>query len=198
MSIFKRGKVYWFHFLFNGEHVQRSTKQGNPRTARQMEAAHRTTLAKGEVGIVERKAVPELKAFATRFAGFIEVNNGNKPETVRFYLGKLDRLLAFQPLASEGLDRIDAAAIDAYIQHRIKHVSVVTVNRELATLRRLFHVAVEWKIILAVPKIRMLKGERERTYVLSYHHERDYLDLAPQPLWDAAVLLVDTGLRVVL
>jgi integrase len=196
MSIFKRGKVYWFHFLFNGEHVQRSTKQGNPRTARQMEAAHRTTLAKGEVGIVERKAVPELKAFATRFAGFIEVNNGNKPETVRFYLGKLDRLLAFQPLASEGLDRIDAAAIDAYIQHRIKHVSVVTVNRELATLRRLFHVAVEWKIILAVPKIRMLKGERERTYVLSYHHERDYLDLAPQPLWDAAVLLVDTGLRV--
>ena len=43
MSIFKRGTIYWYHFLFSGEHIQKSTKQGNPRTARQMEAAHRTS-----------------------------------------------------------------------------------------------------------------------------------------------------------
>ena len=36
MSIFKRGSVYRYHFLFNGEHIQKSTKQGNPRTARQV------------------------------------------------------------------------------------------------------------------------------------------------------------------
>jgi hypothetical protein len=50
MSIFKRGNVYWYHFLFNGEHIQESTKQGNPRTARQIEATHRTALAKGGPG----------------------------------------------------------------------------------------------------------------------------------------------------
>src|SRR5215467_3262082 len=38
MAIFKRGRIYWYHFLFNGQHVQQSTKQGNPRVARQMEA----------------------------------------------------------------------------------------------------------------------------------------------------------------
>ena len=43
MSIFKCGKV---HFLFNGEHVQKCAKQGNPQTALQIEAAHRTTLGK--------------------------------------------------------------------------------------------------------------------------------------------------------
>src|SRR5215467_6497306 len=57
MSIFKRGNVYWYHFLFNGQHVQESTKQGNPRVARNMESAHRTALAKGEVGFRERKAL---------------------------------------------------------------------------------------------------------------------------------------------
>jgi len=31
MSIFKRGNVYWYHFVFNGQHVQEPTKQGNPR-----------------------------------------------------------------------------------------------------------------------------------------------------------------------
>jgi len=51
MAIFKRGKKYWFHFVFKGEHIQRSTKQGNPRIARQIEAAYKTKLAKGEVGL---------------------------------------------------------------------------------------------------------------------------------------------------
>src|ERR1700687_3352426 len=53
MTIFKRGKTYWYHFIFSGEHIQESTKQGNPRVARNMEAAHRTALAKGEVGFRE-------------------------------------------------------------------------------------------------------------------------------------------------
>ena len=48
MAIYKRGKMYWFNFVFNGEHVQRPTKQGNPRVARQIEAAYKTQLAKGE------------------------------------------------------------------------------------------------------------------------------------------------------
>jgi hypothetical protein len=34
MAIFKRGRVYWYHFLWDGDHIQRSTKQGNPRVAR--------------------------------------------------------------------------------------------------------------------------------------------------------------------
>jgi hypothetical protein len=45
MSIFKRGNVYWYHFFFNGQHIQQSTKQGNLRVARQIEAAYRTPLA---------------------------------------------------------------------------------------------------------------------------------------------------------
>jgi len=31
MAIFKRGMVYWYHFYFNGQHVQKSSKQSNPR-----------------------------------------------------------------------------------------------------------------------------------------------------------------------
>lgn len=196
MTVFKRGSVYKYHFVFNGEHIQRSTRQGNRRVAIDMEAAHRTRLAKGEVGIFERKTAPTLKEFAPRFIKFVKTNNGSKPETVRFYLGKLDRLLAYDPLARERLDRIDAAEIDDYIQHRSKQVSTVTVNRELATLRRLMHIAVEWKLIAAVPKIRMLKGERQRDFVLTPAGEVEYLSLAPQPLKDAAILMLDTGLRV--
>jgi hypothetical protein len=46
MAIFKRGKIYWFHFLFEGQHIQESTKQSNRSAARQIESARRTALAK--------------------------------------------------------------------------------------------------------------------------------------------------------
>jgi len=95
MAIFKRGRVYWYHFWFSGMHVQESTKQGNPRVARQMEAACRTALAKGEVGILERKPVPTLRQFSQRFIDAISVRCSSKPNTVRFYAKKMNRLLDF-------------------------------------------------------------------------------------------------------
>lgn len=50
MPVYKRGRTYWFHFyLEQGEHIQKSTGQHNLRVARQMEAACRTALAKGEM-----------------------------------------------------------------------------------------------------------------------------------------------------
>jgi hypothetical protein len=46
MSIFKRGSIYWYKFLWRGELIRESTKQGNDRKARQKEAGHRARLAK--------------------------------------------------------------------------------------------------------------------------------------------------------
>jgi integrase len=206
MAIFKRGKIYWFHFVFNGEHVQKSTKQTNARVARQMEAAYRTQLAKGEIGLIERKPAPTLKAFAPRFTEAIEVRCAEKPMTISFYKSKLDRLLEYELLASAKLDKIDEGLIERYIQARRntligkgedkRNLSPASVNRELATLRRLLYLAKEWKLITGVPKIKLLDGERNREFVLNHDQERNYLDFAPQPLKDAAVLILDTGLRV--
>ena len=54
--IYKRGKFYWYKFMWNGQLVRESTKQSNDKMARTMESAHRTSLAKGEVGIREKKS----------------------------------------------------------------------------------------------------------------------------------------------
>jgi len=66
MSIYKRGDVYWYKFMWKGQVIRESTKQGNDKVARQMEATHRTSLAKGEVGIREKKPAPILKEFCER------------------------------------------------------------------------------------------------------------------------------------
>jgi len=50
----------------------------------------------------------------------------------------------------------------------------------------------------AVPKIGKptLKDERQRDFVLSATDEPKYLEACPQPLRDAALLMLDTGLRL--
>lgn len=88
--------------------------------------------------------------------------------------------------------------IDRYKAHRLKKVSIVSVNRELATLRRALHLAKEWRLIRATPKVKLLKNEPQRDFVLSREQETAYLAACETfpILKDVATLLIDTGLRV--
>ena len=196
MAIFKRGGVYSYHFWFKGQHVQKSTKHGNPNVARQIEAAHRTALAKGEAGIFDREAAPTLKDFKRRFMEAIEVRSAAKPKTIAFYRQQFARLLDFEPLAKARLDRIDESLIEAFVQRRSQAVTPATVNRALATLRRALRLAQEWRMIDRIPRVRLLPGERNREFVLSHDQEATYLEGASQPLADVSLLILDTGLRV--
>jgi hypothetical protein len=121
MATFKRGRVYWYHFWFDGKHVQASTKQGNPRVARNMEAAHRTALAKGEVGFRERKVVPTLKEFVElRFEPWAKANfEHNSPKTwLGWYRTNLRALVGFVPLAESKLDEITGEDATGFPAHR--------------------------------------------------------------------------------
>jgi len=180
MSLYKRGEVYWYEFRFNGARVQESAQTGNKDAARQIEAAHRVRLAKGEAGIKERVRVPTLTDFAPRFEAAIVTLCADKPATVGFYREKLRRLLADHQLSGARLSAIDEAIIDSYKQRRTRQasrygrpVAPASVNRELATLRRLLRLAQEWKVIDRVPRIRLLRGERNRDFVLSHSADRN-------------------------
>ena len=86
MAIYKRGKTYWFNFWWRGQHIHRSTKQGNPRIARQMEAACRTALAKGEVGIIENKPAPTFSVAIKNFLKWSEQQHKTHPRTHHRYV----------------------------------------------------------------------------------------------------------------
>ena len=56
MRIFKRGAVYWFELIYNGQRYQQSTRVKNQRVAGEIASAFHTALAKGDVGITERNS----------------------------------------------------------------------------------------------------------------------------------------------
>jgi integrase len=193
--IYKRGKIYWYGFLWKGQRIQESTRQRNANVARQMEAAHRTALAKGEVGIREHKPVPTLGGFEHRFLDEIRVHSKDHPETIKFYCCRYAALLNFAPLAHLRLDQIDEEVISQFKAKMIADgYQGASVNRALATLRRALRLALRWKIIGSVPQIEMLE-ENEREFVLSREQQGEYLEACPTFLRNFAELALETGMR---
>jgi integrase len=199
MAIFKRGRIYWYHFVFNGQHVQESSKQGNPRVARQMEAAHKTALAKGEVGIREKKPMPTLANFIRdRFEPWAKAQfEYTSPKTWKcWYRTNLRVLRAFLPLAEKNLDQVTSEDAAGFAAHRQgKGMQVSSVNSSLRVLRRLLRLAVEWGVIPSAPKIKLLRGEKHRERVITPIEEAKYLAAALEPLGSIATILVDSGMR---
>lgn len=200
MAIYKRGKVYWFSFVWNGQRVQQTTKQKNRAAARDIESAYRTKLAKGEVDIVERAPIPSFSEFVLRFEAKMKLDHQAKPKTVTYYLNGLKKLKDF--FSDVRLDHVTKEEIDAFIAKRRamkkkngKTLTVATVNRELEVLRRMLRLAQEWGVIDRIPKISRMPGEVRRDRVLDHGEEQAYLNVAKQPLHDVATLILEGGFR---
>jgi integrase len=189
--------IYWYKFMWQGRLVRESTKQCNDKVARQMESAHRTSLAKGEVGLREKKAVPTLTEFIEkRFEPWVESVFSAKPKTRLWYRNGTRRLLSYAPVASSLLNQITGESVSAYVAHRRScKLEISSVNPELQVLRRALRVAAEWGVIESAPKVKMLPGERHRERVVSPEEEARYLAAAQEPLASVAAVLVDTGMR---
>jgi hypothetical protein len=166
--------VYWYKFMWNGEQVRESTKQGNDKVARHMEAAHRTALAKGEVGIREKKTVLTLADFCSkRFAPWAESTSSLK--TWRdFYRVGLLAIAEYRPLSSLALDTITTERICEFASHRqtrrlpqstppfASFVVFCGLQRNGAKLKR-------------YPKVKLLPGECHRERIISSEEQAHYL-----------------------
>jgi integrase len=186
--------VYWYKFQWDGVPVVQSTRQRNDKVARQMESAHRTSLAKGEVGIREKKAAPILRDFLKNdFTPYVKTKHAAKPLTVRYYVQGGDMLLKSE---MAGL-RLDEITDQQAREFACKHVALSAsgINRGLRTLRRALNLAYEWNKIERPVKIKLATGERQRDRVLDEKEIENYLAACPQPWKDCATLILDEGFR---
>jgi integrase len=198
MAIYKRGKIYWYKFMWNGEMVRESSRQPNQNTARQMEGAHRASLAKGEVGIRDRKEIPSLKNFCIeRVEPWAKSTfEQTSPKTWLWYRFGIDSLKKSNTLAHLKLNEIGPEFVAAYASERRRDgLQISSVNGCLRALWRVLHLAVEWGVLEASPKVKFLAGEHRRERVITSKEEALYLAAALPLLHDVSVVLFDTGMR---
>jgi integrase len=208
--IYKRGKTYWYNFRWTIENVDgtnasfrivKSAKTRSKADAKDVEDEHRRALRLGEIHPNDpwpkptASAPPICRAFSKDFLQYAKTHT--KPGTYTFYEGCLGRLLTFAAIADAPLNAINGELAGRYARHRqeVAGNSVVTVNGDLRTLRRVLHLAVEWGRMEHAPAVHELPQPEGRSRVLSFTEEARYLAKASGNLRDATTLAVDTGVR---
>jgi len=198
MSLYKRGRIYWYKFMWHGEIIRESTRQTNQNTARQMEAAHRASLAKGEVGIRDKKIVITLKNFCIdRVEPWARSTfEQASPKTWLWYRFGIAALKNSNTLANLKLNEIGPELVAEYASERQRDgLKISSVNSCLRALRRVLRLAVEWGVLEVSPKVKFLSGEYRRERVITSKEEALYLSAALPLLHDVSLMLFDTGMR---
>jgi len=156
----------------------------------------REKLAKARAGILDPEPPPTLREYWERFLEAIR-SVGRKPRTVAFYrtcLGNLDSAFGVKRL-----DEISPEAIRAYVEkRRLDGRAGRTVNCDLATLRRVMSVAVKEGLLAQNPfasrRVEFCR-ESKKERVVTYTEEKKYLAVAAPFLRDAAIIMLEMGLR---
>jgi len=201
MTTYKRGNIYWYKFMWNGEMIRQSTRQGNDKVARQMEAAHRTSLAKGEVGIREKKKIPTLGAFCKdRLEPWAKSTfETTTPNSWYWFRTNIKVICADKQLSLLKLNEVNNETLSQFESRRLEQGKKISyINSTLRVIRRALHLAVEWGLIDSVPPIKQLSGENRRDHVVTPEEERQFLAIAEThdlEIGHVVLCLVDTGLR---
>jgi len=192
VSIYKRGGMYWFTFVFNGRRIQRSTKQGNRKAAIDIEGAYRTQLGKGEVGLDETKKDVTigqlLDALETDFKlrGKWDARNQSNFKCAR----------AVFP-ATMLAESLTSADVDAYIVKKQREgLAPASVNRMLQLIGQALKKGLKRKDIKCMPEIRHLseQGNERRGFFEAEEFSR-LLGHLPEDLHDVCRFAYITGWR---
>ena len=213
MAVYKNGKFYWFQFEYDGKRHRKSTKTGNRRAAEDIEAAFRTALARGDVGLTEKKKIPSFKTAMRDFLKWSEQEHTAKPATYQRYVTSSKALL--NHFKDVSLDKVTPDEVERYkIVRQAERRSArskdgrkvakgkikpATVNRELACLRAMFNHVLKGDVPLKNPigklGAKLLREDNEQTRVLAYDEQARYLAAATPMLRDVATLMLETGMR---
>jgi integrase len=191
MGIYKRGKTWWIDWHDqNHQRVQESSHSSNRRNAESLLAMRRAEVLRG---VYKRPVKITFGEFGTRY---MEYAKGNK----RSWLRDQQMLDLTTFFGNEGqLTDITAVDIEGYKLRRRNSVSGSTVNRELALLKRMFNLAIDWDLFLDLNRVRRVKFFQELNIgrrVLSPDEEEKLVQNAAPFLQGLIQFALNTGLRV--
>jgi integrase len=167
MSVFKRGDVYWYEFIFAGKRIRESTKSHSKTVAKEAEKDRRRSLERTFVGLPAEKREDRIQTVAdlvTRYLGHYGLNH--RAKSIAFANGRLAHVRRL--LGSTVLPDLTEDLVRSYIRTRLSEGSVGrTVNMELGELSR----SIEKPWSLLWPKVRKLEERKDVGKALSPKEE---------------------------
>ena len=193
MGIYKHpNSPYWYYtFTLEGKRFTESTRTSNKTLAREIYEARRVDFLRDQLGIQKKKRLP-LSRLAK---DFLEWSRAHKKSYRRDVI-LVDHFLNY----FRGKDTRDISSLDVerYKQKRNKEVAPATVNREVACLKRMFNLAIEWEIASDNPvKGVKLFPEPKRSFRWWNEEEiRKFLNVSDDKIRAITLIGLNTGMRI--
>jgi len=192
MGIYKRGNVFWIdYFDRNRRRIQESTHSTIRRDAEKLFALRKSEVLRG---VYKRPVKIAFGEFGKRYMEHAKANKRSWLRDEQMLTHLTEYFGSETPLG-----QIVPVDIEGYKVHRRTVVSGSTVNRELALLKRMFNLAIEWDLFVDRNPVCRVKFFREfniHRRVLSIDEEERLLRNAAPFLQDLIVFALNTGLRI--
>ena len=192
MSVFKRGGVYWFEFVFNGSRIRESAKTGSKTIARDAERQRRRELELGINGLTK----PDRPLFPIAAREWFATKSALSSLGARYYrqyITKLSRYFGNTLISDIATEDV------AELQRRRKAegLSGRQINAEIGTLRTILRYYGRWAYISG--RVTMLPQRSDVGRALGREEEGRVLEAIGQSrspaLYPFFVLSLDSGLR---
>ncbi len=193
MSVYKRGGVYWYKFLFQGQLIRESAKTNSKTIAREAERARRRDLELAVNRISRRERMP---LFSVAAREWLDTKTPLAAKTVaayRQYVKSLNAFLGDRLVCDIGAE--DIARLQR--ERKAAGLSARSINYEVHTLRGILKHFGLWGTL--ADRVRPIKGEGHPGRALSREEEARLIAAVRQSvspvLYPLFVLSIDTGLR---
>lgn len=191
-SIYKRGDVFWIKYYRHGKPYRESSKSDKIKVAERLLKDREGEIAKGKLpGVYFDKVT--FKELAEDFITDYRINGKDT-------LDKAERSVKYLKKFFEGMKATEVTTdkVKTYIDKRMEQgMANASINRELAALKRMFHLAMECtppKVNL-IPFIPMLKESNVRKGFFEPNEYRALKDALPEELKALVTFAYHSGWR---
>ena len=198
MSVYLRGDTYWFEFWFNGNRVQKSTKQGNKQVALDAERSFRVGLVRGDFKLdPEPPPPPPPRHTIQELSELLEKQWKLENRCSEQNLSLLKKVRA--DWGSKFAEDLTATDLQEYCARRAEEeYATATTNRIIQALRRMFNLAQEMGVgNVTWPKFRLPseKGNRRQGFVEPSQMAKLLTELPDDRLREFVEFCYITGMR---
>jgi len=203
MPVYRRGRIWWYVFEFQGRRIQESSGFTNKTAALRAEARRRSDLIERRAGFQRSKPAPRFGEFVEEYLKWCEQQL--RPKTYQLHAWNCKTLKRF--FGGRYLDEITTGMVEDFKSARKREkrqnakdgrqITGTTVNRALETLKALYYHAERAGFVVKNPvvSVAMFRQPLDSMRVITFDEQAAYLSKASQPLIDIAKVMLDTGMR---
>ena len=196
MGVYKRGRIWWLSYSMDGRQIHESSGSRSRRDAKNALDTRRAEIVQGTLQrrfrVAGKAQGITFAEFAQKYLAYAKCNKRSWKRDEQL-IANLSRVFGPKRLAE-----IRCLDVEQYKLMRCETAQPATVNREVALLKHMFNLGIQWEYTLDNPTrgVKLLREDNIVERILSPEEEERLLTEAHPDLKPVLITALNTGMRL--